>query len=71
MTPDDVFEAGRECGALEMAVMVAPALDAAYWFYRMVMNGGPDGSELDEAVTQDLAMWLREFCPVDAYQFDG
>lgn len=33
----------------------AKLYDAAYWFFQMVQQGGPDGSELDQAVTLDLA----------------
>lgn len=36
------------------------ALANLYWFYKMVVAGGPDGSDLDEAVRQDAertAQW--------------
>lgn len=29
------------------------ALTRLYWFYRMVAMGGPDGSELDQAVSDE------------------
>jgi len=68
---DFLFECGRMKGAREMAEMLAPFIDSAYWFYRMIDQGGPDGSELDEALVQDFVGHLRELCPAPAYQFDG
>jgi hypothetical protein len=44
---------------------------AAYWFYRMVANDGPDGSDHDEAVVQDLEAALREVLPADEYPLWG
>lgn len=38
---------------LESRLSVYAALERLYWFYRMVETGGPDGSELDEAVVED------------------
>lgn len=64
------FDEAREKGALEMAEMLAPFIDSAYWFYRMVDQGGPDGSELDQAVCEDFRTKLRELVPTEAYPFD-
>lgn len=38
------------------------ALELLYWFYRMVVTGGPDGSDLDQAVIEDAgraATWYE------------
>jgi hypothetical protein len=38
------------------------AMEMLYWFYRMVVTGGPDGSELDRAVRLDAdkaASWYE------------
>ena len=34
--------------------------EVAYWYFLMTMQGGPDGSELDEAVRQDMFYMLWE-----------
>jgi len=44
---------------------------AAYWFYRMVGNDGPDGSDLDEAIVQDIESALRDALPRDEYPLWG
>lgn len=36
---------------------------AAYWYRAMIRAGGPDGSELDAAVMQDLDRALGDFEP--------
>ena len=38
------------------------ALTRLYWFYRMVQNGGPDGTELDAEVEEqarEAAEWFK------------
>lgn len=34
---------------------------AAYWYFLMTTQGGPDGSDLDAAVADDLLVALREW----------
>lgn len=34
--------------------------EVAYWYFLMTVQGGPDGSELDEAVRQDMFYMLWE-----------
>jgi hypothetical protein len=57
----DGWEACDESRKRLMAERDAARADAdrlaerAYWFYRaMVVQGGPDGSELEQAITEDL-----------------
>lgn len=44
---------------------------AAYWYYLMTRQGGPDGSELDDAVVDDMAdaltAWAKTRDDADDY----
>ena len=40
------------------------ALVRLFWFYRMVQNGGPDGSELDDEVAEQAREAAAWFGPI-------
>ena len=43
-----VDAAGGEGGSV-----VTSPLERLYWFFRMIDSGGPDGTDLDFAITED------------------
>lgn len=47
--------------AVEQEASDASLAEQAYWYFLMTTQGGPDGSELDEAVAEDMLEALRKW----------